>query len=243
MTFKANFIIRFFTDAIYLFVFIIYFSILFTKVPEIAGWSKYEMIMLLGTFHIIVSIFTSLFFPNLASIPAHVKNGSLDGLLKMPIDTQFVLSINNIDTGSTTNIILGLAFVIRAVIALNLNVDAVQIVNFIFFLFIGVGILYCTFFTVLMTSFWLQEGSWCISLFMTLYGFADKPMSIYKGLVGRIFMYLIPYALIANIPSGVLLNKDIQNYKLLAIMSLVLFFLLGRYLWKKGLKRYEGASI
>lgn len=243
MTFKANFIIRFFTDAIYLFIYILFFTVLFGKVSEIAGWSKHEVILLLGTFHIIISLFFSFFFPNLLLIPMHVNRGSLDGFIKMPVDTQFVLSINNIDTGSITNGILGLIFVIRAMTALNMTVDIIQIINFVFYIIVGVGILYCTFFIALMTSFWLQEANWCIGLFMTLNGFADKPISIYKGLIGRIFVYLIPYALIANVPSAILLNKDIQNFKSVAFLSLIFLFLLGRHIWKNGLKRYEGASI
>ncbi len=245
LSFKINFFIRFFIDSVFLIVYIAFFLVLFTKVNTIAGWKKYEVIMLIGIFHIINSIFLSVVFPNLARLPLLIKNGQLDSYLLKPIDSQFLVSINIIETGALSNIFLGLALVIKSIMVLQLTISFVKICIFVFSIIAGVLIIYCVFKIFLITSFWLDDASWCIPLYMSLSGFIDKPIDIYKGVIGRMMIYLIPLALVANVPSKIMFNLD-NNAKelfIITILILGLLFNITRYLWRKSLVRYEGASI
>ena len=243
LSFKTNLVIRFFTDSFYFVIYFIYFSVLFTKVPDINGWSEYEVLLLMGTFHTIFSFFLAFFLPNLSAIPGLVREGRLDGLLLKPVDTQFLLSINNVDIGSISNIFLGLALVTYSIHALELKITVIKILYYIFFILVGASIHYCIFFIFLMTAFWMQNATWCIGFFLSLNNFMDKPLVIYRGLLGRILTYLIPIALVANIPANILLEKDIGQISSTAFFILLVLYCAGRYLWKAGLNYYEGASI
>ncbi len=77
MSHKTNFIMRFISDSIYFFVYFIFYTVIFSYVPRINEWGKYEVLLLMGTFHIVISLFLAFFFPNLVRFPNLVKSGEL----------------------------------------------------------------------------------------------------------------------------------------------------------------------
>lgn len=242
MIFRTNFLIRIFTDAVFLLIYFIFFSVLFTKVPEIAGWKNHEILLLIGTFHIINSFFLAIFYPNLAMVPEYIKSGTLDNFLLKPMETQFLISINTIDIGSLFNIFLGIILVTLSTINLGISYNIGQVLGYVFSIIIGITILYNLFFIIILSSFWLQEASWCSSLYLTLNNYMDKPAEIYTGIIGRILIYIFPLALVANIPASILLERNIENLIFIEILALTMLFLLSRLLWKSGISRYESAS-
>lgn len=197
----------------------------------------------MGTFHIIISLFLSLFFPNLIKIPDLVKSGKLDGILIKPIDGQFLLSTQTVDFGSLINVFLGIAIIIFSVFQLNITITIPNIIFFIFYIFIGVYILYNVLFILLSTIFWVQDSSWSISFFLTFNSFADKPIDIYKGMIYRLLTFIFPIGLVANIPASILLGKEIDYIKTWIIIAACILRLVAKCIWKKGICLYEGASI
>ncbi len=242
MSFRGNFIIRTITDAVFLLIYFIFFSVLFTKIPEVAGWKKDELLLLIGTFHIINSLFLSIFYPNLVMVPEHIKRGTLDNFLLKPMESQILLSINNIDIGSLCNVFLGLILVSLSTVNLTIAYSLEGVLGYLFTIIVGLTILYHLFFIIILSSFWLQDASWCASFYLTLNNYMDKPAEIYTGVIGRILMYLVPLALVANIPAGILLERDIRTLILIELLVLAVASFLSRFLWKAGINKYESAS-
>ena len=114
---------------------------------------------------------------------------------------------------------------------------------YVIYIALGVLTLYSVLFILICSIFWLKDSTWSIKFFMTFNSFADKPVTIYKGVIYRLLVYIFPIGLVANVPANVILNKNDYGLELcLGVMSCVLFFL-SRYIWKKGIRLYEGASI
>lgn len=243
MAHKVNFLMRFLSDSIFFIVYFVFYTVIFTYVPNINGWSKQDILLLMGTFHIIISLFAGLFIPNLTRIPELVKSGGLDGYIVKPIDSQFLLSTRSIDIGSLTNIFLGITIIISSLIQLEIEVSLLTVLLFIGYVFTGVFIMYNLMFIFLCTIFWLHDSSWSIGFLMTFNSFADKPVSIYKDTIYRFLVYLFPIGLVANVPTNIILNKSNYNLEIWFVIVAVLLFLLSRIIWDKGIKLYEGASI
>lgn len=132
MSFRSNFFIRTMTDAVFLIIYFIFFSVLFSKIPSIVGWERDEFILLVGTFHMVNSLFLSIFYPNLVMLPEHIKGGTLDHFLLKPMEAQLLISIHTIDIGSLFNILLGLSLVISSALNLSLSFTLGQILGFFF---------------------------------------------------------------------------------------------------------------
>lgn len=78
IAYNVNFWITFFTDFTMYALQILTFSAIFSNVDTINGWTKYHMIIFLGTFIIIDSFCMMTYFFGLILIPGDIKEGNLD---------------------------------------------------------------------------------------------------------------------------------------------------------------------
>src|SRR4029434_6028612 len=107
MSFKANFILWLIVEVLWFLGQILFFSIIFGQVDRIGDWTKWEVVLLVGTHQIIAQIFQGFFFVNIANIPELVRTGKLDSLLVLPIDSQFSVSSKQFALDSMINAALG----------------------------------------------------------------------------------------------------------------------------------------
>ena len=243
MAHKIHFFVRFLSDALYFAVYFIFYTVIFSYVPNINGWGKYHVLLLMGTFHIVISLFLTFFFPNLVEIPNLVKSGGLDGILVKPIDSQFLLSTHIVDIGSFVNVLLGISIIIISVSKLGIKIGIEEIMLFVLYTLIGVFIMYNMLFIMLCSVFWIEDSSWGIGFFMSFNSFGDKPISMYKNIMYRFLIFIFPIGLVANIPANIILNEDNQSMEIWMVMIALVLYMISKYVWKAGIKLYEGASV
>src|ERR1700694_3846704 len=111
LSFKANFILWMIVEVLWFCGQIVFFSIIFGQVDRIGDWTKWEVILLLGTHQMIAQLFQAFFFVNVSNIPELVRTGRLDSLLVLPIDSQFAVSAKQFGLDSVVNAIVGAAVV------------------------------------------------------------------------------------------------------------------------------------
>src|SRR5689334_6005977 len=107
MSFKANFLLWMVVEVLWFLGQIVFFSIIFGSVNHIGDWSKWEVVLLVGTHQIIAQLFQAFFFVNVANVPELVRTGKLDSLLVLPIDSQFAVSTKQFGLDSVVNAVLG----------------------------------------------------------------------------------------------------------------------------------------
>ncbi len=112
MSFKANFILWMIVEVLWFCGQILFFSIIFGQVDRIGDWTKWEVVLLVGTHQIIAQLFQAFFFVNVANIPELVRTGKLDSLLVLPIDSQFAVSTKQFGLDSMINALIGAVVVI-----------------------------------------------------------------------------------------------------------------------------------
>src|SRR3979490_2353405 len=120
MSFKTNFILWMIVEVLWFCGQIAFFGIIFGQVDRIGDWSKWEVVLLLGTHQMIAQLFQALFFVNVSNIPELVRTGKLDSLLVLPIDSQFAVSTKQFGLDSVLNAILGGVVVIVSLSQLHL---------------------------------------------------------------------------------------------------------------------------
>src|SRR5580765_3882636 len=107
MSFKANFLLWMLVEVLWFLGQIVFFSIILGSVNHIGDWSKWEVVLLVGTHQIIAQLFQAFFFVNVANIPELVRTGKLDSLLVLPVDSQFAVSTKQFGLDSVINAALG----------------------------------------------------------------------------------------------------------------------------------------
>src|SRR3954469_5596838 len=107
MSFKANFILWMVVEVLWFVGQIFFFGIIFGQVDKIGDWSKWEVVLLLGTHQVIAQLFQAFFFMNISNIPELVRTGKLDSLLVLPLDSQFAVSTKQFGLDSVINALVG----------------------------------------------------------------------------------------------------------------------------------------
>src|SRR5260370_28732606 len=119
MSFKANFLLWMLVEVLWFVGQIVFFSIIFGNVARIGDWTKWEVVLLIGTHQMIAHLFQAFFFVNVAAIPELVRTGKLDSLLVLPVDSQFAVSTKQFGLDSVVNAALGGVVVVVALAKLS----------------------------------------------------------------------------------------------------------------------------
>ena len=137
MSFKANFLLWMVTELLWFAGQIILIDVLFLYTENIAGWSKWEVVALIGTNQIIVQVFQAFFYMNLTTLPDLVRTGRLDLLLLLPLDAQFSVSTRQFGIDNLVNAAVGAGFVSYSLHRLGITPDAVRVVGYVAPVLIG----------------------------------------------------------------------------------------------------------
>src|SRR5436853_3753715 len=139
LSFKANFLLWMIVEVLWFCGQIVFFSIIFGNVDRIGDWTKWEVVLLVGTHQMIAQLFQAFFFVNVANIPELVRTGKLDSLLVLPIDSQFAVSTKQFGLDSIVNAALGGLVVVVSLSNLHLVPSALSIVLYFTALIFGVA--------------------------------------------------------------------------------------------------------
>src|SRR5205814_1191978 len=121
MSFKANFLLWMLVEVLWFVGQIVFFGIIFGSVNRIGDWSKWEVVLLVGTHQMIAQLFQAFFFMNISNIPELVRTGKLDSMLVLPIDSQFAASTKQFGLDSVVNAALGGAVVVVSLSRLGIT--------------------------------------------------------------------------------------------------------------------------
>lgn len=242
MMFKVNFLIWLVTEMMWFSLQIIFVEVVYGHVEEVAGWSHYEMILLVGVNHWIQQLFQAFFMVNFFNLPELIRTGKLDFYLAQPMSPQFLVSTRLFEPGALINAALGLAIVGYAAFRLNLNITLSGVGLFALFSILGVMIHYSLLLTMVTLSFWIVRSQGLIYGYYNLFQISRLPRQAFKGSVRVIFTFALPMLLVANMPSEALLGR--MDWRLLGLMIfLALAFFMGtRELFNQGLRAYGSAS-
>src|SRR5207247_3533937 len=137
---------------------IVFFSIIFGQVDHIGDWTKWEVVLLIGTHQMIAQIFQGFFFVNIANIPELVRTGKLDSLLVLPVDSQFAVSTKQFGLDSMINAALGGVVVCVSLSRLGIMPNPVAILLYLVALVFGVAVHYSIMLGLAAVSFWIVRA-------------------------------------------------------------------------------------
>ena len=219
LSFKANFILWMIVEVLWFCGQIVFFGIIFGQVDRIGDWSKWEVVLLLGTHQMIAQLFQAFFFVNVSNIPELVRTGKLDSLLVLPIDSQFAVSTKQFGLDSVLNAILGGVVVIVSLSQLHITPSASMVLLYLVAVCFGVAVHY--------------------SLHIARY-----PDVIFPRLFRFVFGWIIPVVIVANIPARLLIKPLGHPGWLMFHLVLAgsIAFCLSRIFWRFALRHYSSAS-
>lgn len=244
MSFKANFVLWMVVEVLWFCGQIVFFSIIFANVDRIGDWSKWEVVLLIGTHQMIAQLFQAFFFVNVANIPELVRTGKLDSLLVLPVDSQFAVSTKQFGLDSVINAALGGVVVLVSLAQLGVVPNVLSILLYLTALVFGVAVHYSIMLCLASVSFWIVRAQGLVYGYFNFLNIARYPDVIYPRLFRFIFGWIIPVVIIANIPARLLIKPLGQPGWLMfhLVVASTIVFWLSRVFWRFALRHYSSAS-
>ena len=114
MQFKANFLVRIFTEGLWILMQLVYIQVMYAQTRQIGGWGVWDMVVLLGTNNVITQLFEAFFYDNCMKLTDMIRQGDLDFNLIKPINSQFLVSLRYTDYASISTSAVGFAMIAYA---------------------------------------------------------------------------------------------------------------------------------
>ena len=244
LSFKANFLLWLVTELLWFLGQILFVDVLFLNTQQIGDWSKWEVVLLIGTHQMISQIFQAVFYVNLANLPELVRTGRLDLMLLLPVDAQFSVSTRQFGLDNVVNVAVGAAFVVFSLGKLGIVPSPLQLACYGVSLLLGALVHYAIMFSLATLSFWIVRAQGLIYGYFNLVSIARYPDSVFSGVFKFVFSWLIPVIVVSNVPARLLTRAGSHPWTLILYLAgaCVLSLTLSRFFWLCALRRYGSAS-
>jgi ABC-2 type transport system permease protein len=242
MGFRWNFLIRFSTELAWLATSLIWYHVVYSYVSDLAGWTRYQYLFLVGISYAIQQTFESLLFVNCQRISELIRTGDLDFYLAKPVNSQFLVSTRYIDFGGFANIFLGIGLAGFAWHKLGLPIHSGHVGMFLVLFVNGVIIYYVLMFSFMCVSFWIVRNEYAIGFFFQITDLARQPAEIYNYGVKLFLTFFFPMVVCINFPANVMVRSLSMAEFAYGIALGVFFLFLSTVIWRTGLKAYSSAS-
>src|SRR5881398_2994144 len=244
LSFKANFILWMLVEVLWFVGQIVFFGIIFGSVNRIGDWSKWEVVLLVGTHQMIAQLFQAFFFMNISNIPELVRTGKLDSMLVLPIDSQFAASTKQFGLDSVVNAALGGAVVVVSLSRLGIAPHPLHVLLYLVAIGFGIAIHYSIMLSLAAVSFWIVRAQGLVYGYFNFMNIARYPDAIFPWLFKIIFGWVIPVVIVSNIPARLLIKSFGHPGPLMLqlVVASTVVFCLSRAFWVFALRRYSSAS-
>ena len=242
MEYKANFLGGLFVDMVYYGSKFFFFTVIYSYVDALGVFTRDDVMIFLIVVFLTDTFYMFFFAGNIFQINQLMVKGELDFYLLKPVNKQFIVSFRKVKSYAILSFFILCALLFVQLRSYPEPIPLINILAFIISFFMGVSLWYSIEFMIASSCFWFKNFSVAGWLSHEIFKFSMRPDSIYIGLMRKVLFSFLPMVFIASIPTRTLLyGADIQYLSWQVIISL-LFFLISRKVWKKGLMRYESAS-
>jgi ABC-2 type transport system permease protein len=243
MTFKTNFVLWILVELLWFALQLSFIGVLYLHTDSIAGWSKWQVVFLIGTSHFIQQIFQAFFLINCTHLSELVRTGKLDFLLLLPVNTRWVVSVRQLDLGAFVNAAMAVALMIYAALRLHLAPSLPHVVGFLVLCSAGIVIHYSLMFLLATVSFWTVQAQGIVWAYYNLFNVARLPDSAFRGLFKVFFTFAIPMLLVSNVPAKLLVDRLGSPWEMLWLLGMSgVCFLISEAGWRASLRHYTSAS-
>lgn len=239
--YRTNFLTMMVVDLIWIVIEFSLFSVIYSNVDTLAGWTKEQVFFFLGVFFASDALFTTFFQRNFWTFSDLVNKGELDLFLTKPVHPLFLALTRSFNLTAIFNMLFGIAIMVKFAGPAGFS-GGVKWFLVPVWLFVGLSVALLLRFAFSIWIFW-TDRSWALSrLYYQFFGIATKPDTLFPPIIRYALLTFLPFGFIGSVPARALIHGlEPLEYGLL-VAVLVIFFVFNVSMWRAGLKRYQSAS-
>jgi len=217
-------------------------EVIYRHTDSVAGWSKYEMLLLVGTSMLIQRLLMGFFWSNLFEMGRNVRTGYFDFYLAQPGNPLFMVSTRKLDPDGLANTFVAAGVVAYSAHRLGLHPGVGSVLLYAAMVGCGLVIHYSLFLITTSTTFWIIKTEGIEGSYFTIADFSRLPREAFRGFANVLMVYLLPAVVVSNVPAQTLIHGFQARYALWLAGVSVAWLALATLVFNRGLKRYASAS-
>jgi ABC-2 type transport system permease protein len=221
---------------------IIMVGVIYSHTSSVAGWSMYEMLILVGTSMVIQRFLMGFFWSGIFEMGRNVRSGAFDFVLAQPGDPLFMASTRKLELDGLLNSVVAIALVVYSAGRLGLHPGIGDIALYVCMLACGVVIHYSALVLAMSLSFWITSSQGVEGSYFTLMEFSRLPREAFNRGLSIIFVWVLPVVVVSNAPARALLHGFQASWAAGLCAATLAWFMLSVFVFRRGLRRYTSAS-
>jgi ABC-2 type transport system permease protein len=242
MMFRGDFIVWSLVEFFWMSVNLLLISVIYRHTDSIAGWNKYQMILLVGTSMLIQRFLMGFFWSSIFELGRNVRTGNFDFFLAQPGNIMFMATTRKLDPDGLVNSVVAAGVVAYAAYQLQLEPGVLDLLLYAVFVLCGLVIHYSILVLSISAVFWLTSAHGVEGGYFTLTEFSRLPREAFKGVTSVLFVWLLPVVVVSNAPAKVLLEGFDLRWGAWLVALAAGWFALAVFVFHRGLRRYASAS-
>ena len=244
MMFRVNFLLWIVVEALWFALQLAFMTVLYEHTESIAGWTKWEVILLSGASQFLMQLVSIVFMTNLTNLSELIRTGKLDFFLLLPVNARFLISTRKFEAGNVVNALLGLLVMGYALHRLQVMPSVAQIAGFLVLCAAGLLIHYSLMFLLAITAFWTVRSQGVVWGYYNLFNIARLPDDAFpRGAFKAVFTFVLPMLLVSNVPVKLLTHRlESPGPVVLLLAMAVGCFGISEWVWRRAMRHYTSAS-
>ncbi len=242
MQYRLNFFVQLVQSSLQIVTGLVAITLVFEYTPELGGWTRAELLVVLGVHLALGGIMRAVIRPNMEQTIREVDEGTFDYPLVKPIDPQLLSSLRTFRIWQLTDVLVGAVVVLWGMSELVGGVSLLGLALGGLLLACGATLLYSMWLGFTATAFKLIKVHRLGDLINGSYEAGRWPVTIYPLAMRLSLSYIVPLGFAVTVPSQTLVDRIDGADIALAIAVTVVFAVGSRALWKAGIKSYTSAS-
>ncbi len=243
MSYKADFFVSILTSLLATVAGYGFVLVLFTKIPNLQGWSFEEVLFIYG-FSLIPMGFFNVVSLNLYEFgDSYIIEGKFDRVLLRPVYSLFQILFESFRLESVQEIVTGLIVVGYCASRLKIPLNAINLLIFPILILCGTVIYICIFVMIASVNFWFEDRVGVAPPVYHMIAFGRYPITIYNPFIQFILSWIIPFAFASFYPTVKFLGRSEFSGKfyLIPVMTGGLV-LLSVMVWNAGVRQYKSTG-
>lgn len=242
LQYRVNFFVYVFQSLLSLGTGLVVVWLVFSNVTELNGWSRPELLVVLGTFTLLGGVIRAVVQPNMLRLIEEIHDGTLDFVLVKPVDAQLFTSIRQIQVWQFVDVVAGVIVIGVGVTQLDTELTVARLVAFGAMITLGAMMVYCFWLIMTTVAFWVLRMEQIAYLFEGAYQAGRWPVTVYPGWMRVSLTFLVPIAFAVTVPAEALTGRLSGSTIALAVALAAALLVGARWFFKVGVRRYAGAS-
>jgi len=242
MEYRSNLTIKIFTDILWYLGRLSIFEVIYQHTSSISGWQIQHMRVFLGIVFMVDALSEILFSENLEMFANKVVRGDLDLLLAKPVNSQFMVSVQKVNTSNFFSFGIGFIWFFYNFLKLPSDLNIFKSLWLILLIPNGVCIMYFYRFCLVATSLIFTRAENLQFIWYSLYRISLRPDFMFTSWFRALITTVFPLAMISSIPARIMI-EPLSPTPLLGTLTMgpLLLWLSSRY-WLYCLSKYSSAS-